>query len=261
MWKLTKENLKLPEVKGRTGIYRFWCYNHSYIGSAKDLKKRLTVHINTMKHQRHHNHTVQDEESIERNRKALKEYYKIHLPQNSKTVYQYTISGEFIKEYSNAAFAARENKISHSVICSCCNGKAKTAGNYRWSYEKKTKLGPIQKKYKSKPIYQFDKDWNFICVWYSFADITNQLHLTAPTIKKYLNKNILYRYCYWTTNKPESLNSIYTINPVLNQPKFLPNERSSKSLSIWFSWELHKGIFICIWSGSSYGSYFKRSCL
>lgn len=60
MWNLTKENLKLPEVKGKSGVYRFWCNEHSYIGSAKDFKHRLSTHINTMKRGTHHNHTVQN---------------------------------------------------------------------------------------------------------------------------------------------------------------------------------------------------------
>ena len=60
MWNLTKENLKLPEVKGKSGVYRFWCNEHSYIGSAKDFKHRLNMHINTMKRGTHHNHTVQN---------------------------------------------------------------------------------------------------------------------------------------------------------------------------------------------------------
>lgn len=60
MWNLTKENLKLPEVKGKSGIYRFWCNEHSYIGSAKDFKHRLSTHINTMIKGTHHNHTVQN---------------------------------------------------------------------------------------------------------------------------------------------------------------------------------------------------------
>lgn len=52
-----------------------------------------------------------------------------------KPVLQYTVDGEFIKEYQSCCLAARETGCDHSNIIKCCKGKQKTCG-YR---DKKTK--------------------------------------------------------------------------------------------------------------------------
>ena len=55
-----------------------------------------------------------------------------------KKVYQYTLSGEYVKEYDCAATAAAALGISVSAIKNACNPKVKlqTAGGYKWSYIK-----------------------------------------------------------------------------------------------------------------------------
>ena len=52
----------------------------------------------------------------------------------SKKVLQFTKSGEFIKEWLSAMEASRKLGIAQSSICSCCNGKRKSAGGYVWKY-------------------------------------------------------------------------------------------------------------------------------
>lgn len=53
-----------------------------------------------------------------------------------KKVYQYSLSGEYVKEYDCAASAAAALGISVSAIKNACNPKVKlqTAGGFRWSY-------------------------------------------------------------------------------------------------------------------------------
>ena len=52
----------------------------------------------------------------------------------SKKVLQLTKSGEFIREWPSATEASRQLVISQGNICSCCNGKLKSAGGYVWEY-------------------------------------------------------------------------------------------------------------------------------
>lgn len=52
-----------------------------------------------------------------------------------KTVLQFTKSGEFVDEYESVAEAGRQTGIYHSSISSCCAGKRKSAGNYKWKYK------------------------------------------------------------------------------------------------------------------------------
>lgn len=60
---------------------------------------------------------------------------------DSKAVNQYSLSGEFIKEFHSGMEAFRKTGIANTSITLCCSGKLKTAGGYRWEF--KSKLGSI----------------------------------------------------------------------------------------------------------------------
>lgn len=53
----------------------------------------------------------------------------------SKTVYQYDLSGNFIKEWIGASYASEALSINKRQICSVCNNKRKTAGGFIWKYK------------------------------------------------------------------------------------------------------------------------------
>lgn len=53
---------------------------------------------------------------------------------SSIPIVQLTLDGKFIKKWSCAAEAARELGINHGNIISCCKGKLKSAGGYKWMY-------------------------------------------------------------------------------------------------------------------------------
>ena len=57
-----------------------------------------------------------------------------HRAKLSKKILQFTKSGEFIREWPSAMEASRQLGIAQSSICSCCNGKLKSAGGYVWKY-------------------------------------------------------------------------------------------------------------------------------
>lgn len=64
-------------------------------------------------------------------------FHKIVRPQIKK-IYQYDKNNNFIKEYNNAAEAARSlNSDSASSILKVCKGQRKTALGYIWSYERR----------------------------------------------------------------------------------------------------------------------------
>ena len=54
----------------------------------------------------------------------------------SKTVYQYDLEGNFIKEFHSCRFAGRELNLSPTSIGRVCNYNQKTAGGFIWSYTK-----------------------------------------------------------------------------------------------------------------------------
>ena len=56
------------------------------------------------------------------------------IEKQSSPIIQFTKDGEFIKEWPSAHEAECKLGISHSSICHCLKGKAKTAGGFVWRY-------------------------------------------------------------------------------------------------------------------------------
>lgn len=54
---------------------------------------------------------------------------------NSKSVNQYSLSGDFIKQYPSAQQVQRELGFDNSHISRCCRGELKTAYKFKWEYE------------------------------------------------------------------------------------------------------------------------------
>lgn len=50
-------------------------------------------------------------------------------------VVQYTKDGVFIKEWNSAKEADNELNINRNHICSCCKGRIKSIGGYKWEYK------------------------------------------------------------------------------------------------------------------------------
>lgn len=75
-------------------------------------------------------------EASKRNWKSRDKMNIIKLGEMSgKPVLQYSLSGEFIREFSSANKAGLSLEISHGNITSCCQGKRKSAGKYKWKYK------------------------------------------------------------------------------------------------------------------------------
>ena len=53
----------------------------------------------------------------------------------SKSVLQFDLNDNFIKEYSSINQAKRETGFNSSDISSCCKGKRKTAHGFKWKYK------------------------------------------------------------------------------------------------------------------------------
>lgn len=76
--------------------------------------------------------------------------------ENKKKVFQYSLDGEFIKEWDSAVDAGLELNIAHSNITKVCKCEGKRAGNFIWSYELKEITKYENKKPITKQILQID---------------------------------------------------------------------------------------------------------
>jgi predicted GIY-YIG superfamily endonuclease len=151
-----------------TGIYMLKINEHVYIGSSNHIKRRLRNHRTRMKNNKHDNKYLQHaynkykvctycileqtDNSICKTDLALKELnwitklkadLNIDSPLNGmglrkgKPVYQYTLTGSFIKEYSSAEITQIDG-FNPDCVRSCANPNAITKSHlkYIWSYEK-----------------------------------------------------------------------------------------------------------------------------
>lgn len=102
---------------------------------------------------------------------------------NDKVVYQYDLSGQFIKEYKSAHDAARKNNIQFTNICKVCRGERKTAGGFGWSYTKTESIEPIKtKRLGDGTVLQFTKEGEFVAEYSSAKEARRQTGINDTTI-------------------------------------------------------------------------------
>lgn len=61
---------------------------------------------------------------------------KIEKNNLGKTVYQFTLDGQFIREWKSTMAVKRELGFTSSSISECCKGKLKTSHGFKWEYKK-----------------------------------------------------------------------------------------------------------------------------
>ena len=62
--------------------------------------------------------------------------YGNRLNNVKKPVIQYTLDGEFVREWESAKQAEREGGFNQGSICMCCRGNSKYHKGFKWSYKK-----------------------------------------------------------------------------------------------------------------------------
>lgn len=110
----------------------------------------------------------------------------------AKIIYQYTINGDFIKEWPAISEVARALKINTSNISMCAQHKRPTAGGYRWEYKFKEKLPTLIKKtpnktYFGKHVLQIDKSDNVIAEFPSISIAEKQTGINSTSISKVIH--------------------------------------------------------------------------
>lgn len=94
----------------------------------------------------------------------------------SMAVLQCKENGEIVKEYYNAAHAARETGISRPAITNRCLGKInKPIGGYYWKYKNK------EDKF-IKPILQFEINGSFVKRFSSISEAAKNLNVSSASI-------------------------------------------------------------------------------
>ena len=106
----------------------------------------------------------------------------------SKTVYQYDINGNFIKEFKSVREASRLLNIYHSHISRCCNGLSKHAGGFIFRYEKSDNIETVSNPNAvRKSVIEVDQFGNILNNWSSIMDCSRDTGIDGGGISRTCN--------------------------------------------------------------------------
>lgn len=159
-----------------TGVYKITIQNHVYIGSAA---------ISFRKRWRQHQLGVKRTEETKRKcreahlgKRLSEEAIAKRTAKQVKTIYQYDLDGNLIKEWDSVKQAGEALGINRPSISNCLKGRYKSAGGFIWRYSVE-EVSPVK---KTKSIEQYDLDGNLIKVWDSINSIENGTDYKRKTI-------------------------------------------------------------------------------
>lgn len=122
-WMTQSENLRYGTVQERLSKSKVGDKNPNY---GKKLSEEVRNKMSEVKKEKY----LKQPESLLPLFNSDKHYEKRKIKIN-----QYNkITDDFIKTWDSAADIEREMGICHSNISACCNGKVKSAGDYKWRY-------------------------------------------------------------------------------------------------------------------------------
>lgn len=218
MWKFTKENFNLKEVKNRTGIYIFYCNEHSYIGSAKNLKRRLNEHKKTMMSYSHHNHTIQNC------------YNKYGIDAFSFEILEYCEQDVLIER---EAFYIKLLKPDMNHILDPVNIVRDETYKQRLSKSKK-RYFETHRPVNIKEVHQYSLSGDYIKSFSSITDAAKSIGVGVTAIAACCNNRVKTAYKFrWSFNKYDKLpelikniktNSIYQL------------DSDKKLVAIWYKY-------------------------
>jgi len=133
-WKMTEEQKKTISLRNK-GLKRseevreFLRKRQLGKKASEETRKKLSIVHTGRKH---------TEESLQKMRIAKKaagippQATAAAAEWHKKPILQYTLQGEFVREWDSAADASRELSISQRGIYGCIRGKSKTSAGYVW---------------------------------------------------------------------------------------------------------------------------------
>ncbi len=96
-----------------------------------------------------------------------------------RSVFQYSLDGEFIKEWGCMSDACRSLGIDSGCMTRVCQGVQPQSKGFIWRYEK-CRVEPVS--LRAKKIIQYDKDGNFIREWNRIIDAAKHYNTSTGRI-------------------------------------------------------------------------------
>lgn len=148
--------------------------------------------------------------------KTFKNTLDLSLYERYEPIYQFTLNGEFVREYKNVQEAVLLNKdLYSSSIYDVCRGEYRHTGGYIWKFKKD--VSNIQmfiddpnnfkdkdnKARAKKPVLMFDLDGNYIREFSSSLEAADFLGCWRHTIENCCNGKTRIAYGYLFRYKSE----------------------------------------------------------
>lgn len=171
--KLIKDDLKpIFKILKICPLLEFSIYESEYINIYKS--KRLT----------------NSDETGQGNINRSKDSINRQVRKLSKPVYQYDLSGNFIKKYKSVRYAAKILSMSHSNISRSCNGIFKHTGGYIFRYSK-TIVNIIQEPNAvKKSVQEIDTKKAVIKEWISIMECARDTKIDSGNLSRACNGKI-----------------------------------------------------------------------
>lgn len=120
-------------------------------------------------------------------------------------ILQYSLEGDFIKEFPTIAEAAREIGVSHPAIRSAIQ-RFGSCKNYFWVKEAEDIKKCLEQKdkkhnFEKRKVYQYDKESNLIHIFDSISEAARSIDAPSTSFRSSLDKDKIYKDFYWRTIK------------------------------------------------------------
>ena len=157
-----------------------------------------------------------------------------HRTLKLQPVVQYTMEGEFVKEYASLEEAAEIRGIPAAIILLCIRGKQRSTNKYQWRLKKDAiKDGKIMdidpaRKQAGRAVCKFDMDGKFIREYPSMADVARDEGVSREAISSRLERKKCAGYQWRFKVEVEKDGKIIDIGP-LEKRKFKYKIESKKT--------------------------------
>lgn len=111
------------------------------------------------------------------------------LDYNKIPVYQYSLDGKFMDEFSSMSEASEKTKVDFRYISDNVNGRYQSAGKFIWKKEKSETVDKYVEKinYNAKEVHQYSLDDKYIATYKSQAKAAKMTNTDKSAISDCIN--------------------------------------------------------------------------
>ena len=122
---------------------------------------------------------------------------KLNIPcnNNKQPILQYSIFGNFIKEWESSYEIEKELGFKSNLIRACCNGIQSISKGYIWIHKtddiihRRLSIEELEKRNLGNRIVQFSTTNKIIHIWLNSSEIEKTLHISKSRIRACINPN------------------------------------------------------------------------